>query len=180
MDAPVWRPSVLGIQAPQGPPPAASQPPASSRRGGVDLEARIGGNWFNRIGIIAICFGVAFFLKYAFDNEWIGPGGRVSIGVAIGLVFLAGGERLRKRYASYAYGLTGGGIAVLYLAIWFASIRHYNLIHPTLAFVLMAAVTATGSLLAARYDALPIAVLALIGGFLTPILLSTGVDNETG
>jgi len=180
LDAPVWRPSVLGIQAPQGPPPAASQPPASSRRGGVDLEARIGGNWFNRIGIIAICFGVAFFLKYAFDNEWIGPGGRVSIGVAIGLVFLAGGERLRKRYASYAYGLTGGGIAVLYLAIWFASIRHYNLIHPTLAFVLMAAVTATGSLLAARYDALPIAVLALIGGFLTPILLSTGVDNETG
>ncbi|MFY9609388.1 MAG: DUF2339 domain-containing protein [Blastocatellia bacterium] len=155
----------------------SAKPPTKRRS---DLEARIGGSWFNRIGIIAICFGVAFFLKYAFDNEWIGPAGRVSIGVAIGLAFLAGGERLRKRYASYAYGLTGGGLAVLYLAIWFASIQHYKLIHPTVAAILMAAVTVTGSLLAARYDALPIAVLSLIGGFLTPILLSTGVDNETG
>jgi uncharacterized membrane protein len=155
-----------------------SAKPAAKPRG--DLEARIGGNWFNRIGIIAICFGVAFFLKYAFDNEWIGPGGRVSIGVAIGLVFLAGGERLRKRYASYAYGLTGGGLAILYLAIWFASQNRYKLIPQILAFALMAMVTATGSFLAARYEALPIAVLALIGGFLTPILLSTGVDNETG
>ena len=180
-EAPPARRSVLGISAPQGtPPPAAVQSFPEPRRGGSDLEARIGGNWFNRIGIIAICFGVAFFLKYAFDNEWIGPTGRVSIGVAIGLAFLAAGERLRERYASYAYGLTGGGIAILYLAIWFASIKHYNLVHPMLAFILMAAVTATGSLLAARYDALPIAVLALIGGFLTPILLSTGVDNETG
>ena len=49
-----------------------------------------------------------------------------------------------------------------------------------MAFVYMAAVTALASLLAARYSALPIAVLGLIGGFLTPILLSTGVDNETG
>ncbi|HWO02688.1 MAG TPA: DUF2339 domain-containing protein [Blastocatellia bacterium] len=151
-----------------------------STRPRVDLESRIGGNWFNRIGIIAICFGVAFFLKYAFDNEWIGPGGRVSIGVAIGIAFLVGGERLRKRYASYAYGLTGGGLAILYLAIWFASQNRYNLIPQMLAFILMAVVTATGSLLAARYDALPIAVLALIGGFLTPILLSDGVDNEIG
>src|SRR6185312_1948052 len=72
------------------------------------------------------------------------------------------------------------GLAILYLAIWFASQNRYNLIPQMLAFILMAGVTATGSLLAARYDALPIAVLALIGGFLTPILLSTGVDDETG
>ncbi|MEK6300681.1 MAG: DUF2339 domain-containing protein [Acidobacteriota bacterium] len=179
VEAPMSRRSVLGIDAPQGPPPV-SQSSRAPRRGGSDLEARIGGNWFNRIGIIAICFGMAFFLKYAFDNEWIGPGGRVLIGVAIGIAFLVGGERLRKRYASYAYGLTGGGLAILYLAIWFASQNRYNLIPQMLAFILMAAVTAAGSLLAARYDALPIAVLALIGGFLTPILLSTGVDNETG
>ena len=48
------------------------------------------------------------------------------------------------------------------------------------AFVYMAAVTALASLLAARYSALPIAVLGLIGGFLTPILLSTDVDQRNG
>lgn len=182
---------VLGVPAPQGPPPAAlpgaQQPraPLSSRsisksKNGGDLESRIGGSWFNRIGVLAIFLGVAFFLKYAVDKEWIGPKARILIGVAIGITFLIGGERLRKKYPGYAYGLTGGGVAILYASIWFASGKHYDLLSTTVAFGLMALVTATASLLAARYNALPIAVLGLIGGFLTPILLSTGVDNETG
>lgn len=178
---------VIGAPVPQGPPPAFPParlappditPAAFARR--PDLEARIGGSWFNRIGIIAIFLGVTFFLKYAVDNEWIGPAGRVLIGAAIGVAFLLLGERLRKHYPSYAYGLTGGGIAVLYAAIWFASGNKYALLAQPVAFGLMALVTATATLLAARYSALPIAVLGLIGGFLTPILLSTGVDNETG
>jgi uncharacterized membrane protein len=179
------RGSVIGAPVPQGPPPPtpraraaapAIAPGSFSKAGG--LEARIGGSWFNRIGIIAIFLGVTFFLKYAVDSQWIGPAGRVLIGAAIGVGFLILGERLRKLYPSYAYGLTGGGIAVLYAAIWFASGNKYGLLSQPLAFALMASVTATASLLSARYSALPIAVLALIGGFLTPILLSTGVDNE--
>jgi len=178
---------VIGVPVPQGPPPAIPRarpaaptiaPSTFSQRS--DLEARIGGSWFNRIGIIAIFLGVTFFLKYAVDNQWIGPAGRVLIGAAVGLAFLILGERLRKLYPSYAYGLTGGGIAVLYAAIWFASGNKYGLLSQPVAFAFMALVTATASLLAARYNALPIAVLGLIGGFLTPILLSTGVDNEKG
>lgn len=160
--------------------PAAASVTAARSMRGADLESRIGGNWFNRIGVLAIFLGVAFFLKYAVDNDWIGPTTRVLTGVAIGILFLIGGERLRKLYASYAYGLTGGGIAVLYASIWFASSKRYALISTTEAFAFMAVVTLTASLLAARYSALAIAVLGLIGGFLTPILLSTGVDNETG
>ena len=178
---------VIGAPVPQGPPPPipparpsspSIAPSAFAKRG--DLEARIGGNWFNRIGIIAIFLGVTFFLKYAVDREWIGPAGRVLMAAAVGLGFLILGERLRKNYPSYAFGLTGGGIAVLYAAIWFASANRYGLLAQPVAFVLMAMVTATATLLAARYSALPIAVLGLIGGFLTPILLSTGVDNEAG
>ena len=177
------RDRVIGAPVPQSVPPPGSgarsgAPVAAARR--TDLETRIGGSWFNRIGIIAIFLGVTFFLKYAVDREWIGPAGRVSIGVAIGLAFLMLGERLRKLYPSYAYGLTGGGIAVLYAAIWFASANKYALLSQTVSFVFMAMVTATATLLAARYNALPIAVLGLIGGFLTPILLSTGVDNQVG
>ncbi|PYT06356.1 MAG: hypothetical protein DMF60_09560, partial [Acidobacteria bacterium] len=144
-----------------------------------DLESRIGGRWLLWIGVIAISFGMAFFLKYAFDNQWITPGWRINIGVAIGLAFLICAERLRGRYPIYSNGLSGGGIFILYLSI-FVGFNTYALIPQLLAFVLMAAVTATASLLAARYSALPIAILGLIGGFLTPILLSTGVDNEVG
>ncbi|MEK6408382.1 MAG: DUF2339 domain-containing protein [Acidobacteriota bacterium] len=144
-----------------------------------DLESRIGGRWLLWIGVVAISFGMAFFLKYAFDNQWITPGWRVNIGVAIGLGFLLGADRLRNRYPIYSHGLAGGGVFILYLSI-FVGCNTYALLSRPLALGLMAAVTATASLLSARYNALPIAILGLIGGFLTPILLSTGVDNEAG
>ena len=171
---------VLNVPVPSGPAPTVPPPVFSTRtKSRADLEARIGGNWFNRIGIIAVALGVGFFLKYAFDNGWIGPWGRVMIGIAIGLGFLIAGERLRPRYHNYAYGLTGGGILILYLS-FFGAYRFLELLDPVPAFICMALVTATASLLSARYNALPIAVLGLIGGFLTPPLLSTGVDNEAG
>jgi uncharacterized membrane protein len=176
------------------PPSAAAPPPPSApsreplavamqtqaRRAPDDLEARIGGSWFNRIGVAAIVLGVGFLLKLAFDEQVIGPRGRVMLGIAVGIAFLLGGERIRARgYGLYAQGLSGGGIAILYLAI-FAARALYGLIEQPPAFLFMALVTTTAVLLAARYDALPIAILGLIGGFLTPILLSTGTDNQVG
>jgi uncharacterized membrane protein len=145
-----------------------------------DLESMVGGSWFNWIGIIAVTLGVGFFLKLAFDKQWIGPVGRVTLAALLGLVLLYLGERLRGRgLKSYAYVLSGGGILVLYLST-FAACNFYHLIGQTTAFLLMAAVTTTAVLLSVRLDALPVAILGLVGGFLTPLLLSTGVDNEVG
>lgn len=155
-------------------------PQAKHRAAWGDLEMRIGGNWLSRIGIIAIVLGVGFFLKYAFDNQWIGPRGRISLGVMSGVGVLIAGERLRARgYRTYAHSLSGGGILILYLSIY-AAYAFYRLIGHAPAFLLMVAITGMTVLLAARYTALPIAVLGLIGGFLTPVLLSTGTDNEAG
>lgn len=168
------------------PPPANIVPAPSinastaSTKKPQDLETQIVGNWFNRIAIVAIILGVGFFLKYAFDNQWIGPRGKVMTGVLAGLALLVGGERLRARdYKQFAQGLSGGGIAILYLSV-FAAFSFYQLVGQLPAFALMTMVTATAVLLAARYDALAIAILGLLGGFLTPILLSTGVDNQVG
>jgi uncharacterized membrane protein len=145
-----------------------------------DLESLIGGSWFNWIGIIAVTFGVAFFLKFAFDKQWIGPSARVSLSAIVGIVLLYVGERLRKRgLKAYAYILSGGGLLILYLSD-FAAYNFYHLIPQVLAFLLMAAVTTTAVLLSVRLNALPVAILGLVGGFLTPVLLSTGVDNEVG
>lgn len=145
-----------------------------------DLESMVGGSWFNWIGIIAVTLGVGFFLKLAFDKQWIGPAGRVAIAALVGMVLLYLGERLRGRgMKSYAYILSGGGILVLYLSV-FAAYNLYHLIGQPGAFLLMAAVTTTAVLLSVRLDALPVALLGLVGGFLTPMLLSTGVDNEVG
>jgi uncharacterized membrane protein len=145
-----------------------------------DLESRIAGSWFNWIGIIAVTLGVGFFLKLAIDNGWVGPSGRVGFAALLGISLLYVGERLRNRgLQSFAYILSGGGILVLYLADY-AAFNFYHLIGQPLAFSLMAVVTTTAVLLAVRLNALPVAILGLIGGFLTPVMLSTGVDNEVG
>ena len=145
-----------------------------------DLESVIAGSWFNWIGIIAVTFGVAFFLKFAFDNQWIGPSARVSLAALAGVALLYVGERLRRRdLRSYAYVLSGGGLLILYLSVY-AAYSLYHLIGHTPALLLMVAVTTTAVLLSVRLNALPVAILGLVGGFLTPVLLSTGVDNEVG
>jgi uncharacterized membrane protein len=145
-----------------------------------DLESMVGGSWFNWIGIIAVTLGVGFFLKLAFDKQWIGPAGRVTIAAVVGILLLYLGERLRGRgMRSYAYILSGGGILVLYLSD-FAAYNFYHLIGQPTAFALMAVVTMAAVALSVRLDALPVALLGLVGGFLTPVLLSTGVDNEVG
>ena len=145
-----------------------------------DLESMVGGSWFNWIGIFAVTLGVAFFLKYAFDKQWIGPLGRVTLAALVGIALLYLGDRLRGRgLKSYAYVLSGGGILILYLSD-FAAYNFYHLIGQPTAFVLMAAVTTVAVLLSVRLDALAVALLGLVGGFLTPLLLSTGVDNEVG
>ncbi|MEW6624952.1 MAG: DUF2339 domain-containing protein [Bacillota bacterium] len=75
------------------------------------LETKIGGTILNRIGIVAFLIGMAFFLKYAFDNQWVGPMGRVMIGMFLGLFFLAGGEYYQKKsFVKFAQGISGGGI----------------------------------------------------------------------
>lgn len=150
--------------------------PADNR----ELESLIGGTWFNRIGILAIVLAVGYFLREAFRRGWIGPQGRVMIGVATGLGLLFAGEKLRgKGYRNYAFGLSGGGISILYLT-FFAAYDRYQLVSQPAAFLLMSLVTVTAVLLAARYDALAIAILGLLGGFLTPYMVSSGKDNQTG
>lgn len=145
-----------------------------------DLEQLIGGSLLNWVGIIAVSLAVGFFLKYAFDNDWIGERGQVLLGALVGAGLLAAAERLRARgYRSYAYVLSGGGILILYLTVYAARV-FYELIEVLPAFLLMIVVTTTAVLLAARHHAYPIAVLGLIGGFMTPALLSTGVDNQIG
>jgi uncharacterized membrane protein len=144
------------------------------------LETVIGGNWLNKIGIVAIILGMAYFLKYAIDNRWIGEMGRVVLGVLTGLGLLFCGEALqRKQYRAYGITIAAGGIAILYFSI-FAAFNFYSLIAQLPALFLMVMITTSAVLMALRYDARVIAWIGILGGFLTPVMLSTGRDNQVG
>ncbi|HEX3109626.1 MAG TPA: DUF2339 domain-containing protein [Thermoanaerobaculia bacterium] len=143
------------------------------------LETRIGAHWLNRVGIAAVLFGAAFFLKYAFDNDWVGPSMRVTIGAAVGIALLGWAELLRARgHELFAHSLDVLGAGILYLTIWAAS-EMYTLVSGGAAFGAMIAVTAIVVGLGLRHRSQFLAGVALTGGFMTPILLSTGGDHET-
>src|SRR3989338_7024583 len=150
-----------------------------SETGPRNLESYIGRWWLGIVGLTAIIFGMSFFIKYAFDNNWIGETGRVMLGIAMGLVFVVAGEILRLRIAKYSYILSGGGLALFYLSIY-AAFSFYHLIGQPTAFIFMGLVTAFGVTLSLFANAVELAALAAAGGFLTPYLLSTGIANDAG
>jgi uncharacterized membrane protein len=142
------------------------------------LETRIGSRWLNRIGIVAVLVGVSYFLKYAFENDWIGPGMQVMIGMAAGIAVAAWSERFRRHgFAGFSYSLKAVGAGALYLSLW-ASFELYGLVPAAVAFCGMVVVTAAMAVLAVLEGAEVLAGLALVGGFLTPVLVSTGRNQE--
>ncbi len=171
--------------APPAPQPTAPArpvpiPPPAPSRTREEWEALIGGKLLNRIGALALIIGIGFFLKYAFDRNWITETMRVCIGGAAGFLLLFGAALSHKKgFAVFSQGLVGAGIATLYLSVY-ATFSFYHLVSQPVAFLLMAAVTVIGFTRAFRYDSFAVALLGWLGGFLTPLLLSTGTANEVG
>src|SRR5436189_5382571 len=164
----VIKPSVPQISAPARPP--------------INWEQFMGAKLFAWIGGLALFLGVAFFVKYSFEHNLIPPELRVAIGFTIGVSLLIGGLLVkRKENAVTAQTLCATGILVLY-AVTFACRSYYHFaffgLIPT--FLLMTLITAVAFLLAVRLNAIVVAVLGIAGGFLTPVLLSTGQDNPLG
>src|SRR5579871_77590 len=181
--APINRPSP--VQPPPSQPPRLQpQPPrfatVTSRQTDQEsnLERKIGQYWLNRVGIVAMLIGVSYFLKYAFDSNWIGPSGRVGLGLLAGIGLIVWSEWFRNRgHAPFSYSLKAVGIGTLYLSLW-AGYRLYAVIPSSVAFVAMVIVTASMIVLALTQDAELLAAFALMGGFATPALVSSGENHE--
>ena len=155
-------------------PPAVKRSPVLSGT----AEVRLGQKWLLIAGLVITVLAVGYFLKYSFDRNWIGPAGRVALAYLAGIAMLGVGEFFRRRKLKlFGLYLLGGGIAVLYFASY-AAFQVYDLIGQLPAFGLMALVTALAGVLSLYHDTKWLAVLGIIGGFLTPVILSTGTDNQ--
>ena len=146
----------------------------------INWEKVLGVQLFAWVGGLALFLGVAFFVKYSFENNLISPQLRVALGFLFGIGMMIAGLLLpREKNAVTVQTFCATATLILYANI-FAAHAYYHFINPTGAFALMALVTVTAFLLSVRLNAQMIAILGLLGGFLTPPLLSTGVDNPVG
>lgn len=158
--------------------PAATAPVKVPRK--IDWEAFMGVKLFAWIGGFVFFLGVLFFVKYSFENNLITPRMRIALGAIIGLGLIAAGWRAAKKsYRVPGQSLCATGILILYADI-FAAEAFYNLISLTPAFALMSLVTIGAFFLAVVLNAQVVVILGLLGGFLTPILLSAKQDNSLG
>ncbi len=144
------------------------------------MEFAVASQWLLRIGILILVVGVGFFLKYSIDRTAAGPRGRPCAAVddrRARRCWSVGRSCSARRYHVFGQGLLGGGLATLYFCV-FAAV---NLLSPdpsaTLAFGLMTLVTVLAGGIAVRFNSMLVAVLGILGGYGTPVMLSTGAGQ---
>lgn len=142
------------------------------RRSGVQAEFAVATNWLVRLFVIITVACAGFFLQHSIQSGWFPPTARVTLCVFAGIGMVWGGIRLLgRRYHLLGQGIIGGGFAILYFA-FFAAANLYHFIGVVAAFACMALITCAAGVLSVTQNSLLIAVLGIIGGYGTPIMLS--------
>jgi uncharacterized membrane protein len=136
-----------------------------------------GGNTIVKAGVGILFIGLAFLAKFASEHVHVSVELRLAGIAAVAIVLLIAGWRLRERRAGYAQVLQGGAVAVLYLTL-FVAFRFYGVLAVGPVFALMIVVAALAAALAVLQDARALAMIGALGGFATPLLVSTGSGDH--
>ncbi|HXF80178.1 MAG TPA: DUF2339 domain-containing protein [Usitatibacter sp.] len=158
---------------PPPPPPPPREPPKPN----FIVAWFTGGNTIVRVGLVILFFGLAFLVKYGVEHQLVPVELRVAAVAAAGIALLVIGWWLRERRPEYALSLQGAGVAVLYLVV-FGSLRLYHLLPASAAFFLLTLIAIFSAVLAIGQNSLALAVFGAAGGFLAPILASTGQGSH--
>ena len=155
------------------PAPGPDREPAPAGRRWIDAARAwlFGGNTVVRVGVVILFFGVAFFLNYVAERGWIPIELRLGAAATAGVALLAVGWRLRNARREYAVALQGAGAGVAYLTA-FAAVNLYDVIGTAVGLSIMLVLVVLAAVLAVTQDARSLAVLATLGGFLGPVLVS--------
>lgn len=155
---------------------STSTPQKESKEKKTNYEQFIGENLFGKIGILIFVIGIGFFVKYAIDKNWINETMRTILGFGIGAGLFAIGHKLREKYRTFSSLLVGGCFAVFFLTDAIAY-HYYELYSQPIAFAILVVSTLLMVTLSILYDRRELAIIALIGGFLAPFIVSGGGEK---
>jgi uncharacterized membrane protein len=168
-------PAEFGPEVPL-PTPTPILPSPQAPREPIQWELLVGRKALGWIAVVSLVFAAAFFLRYAIENEWIGPLGRVAVGAVTGVALLVGGWHYDRRgWRIFSQMLSAAGVIVLYLSTY-SAFGFYHLLPREAATIFLAVVIVESAILAVRYDSLAIALTAVLGGLATPVLMHSGHD----
>ena len=172
--APLPPPSTQPLTPPSTPPSSTLSQPGPL----ATLKAWLfGGNTIVKLGVGILFIGLAFLAKYASEHVHVPVELRLAGIATVALVLLAVGWRLRLQRPGYAQVLQGGAVAVLYLTL-FVAFRFYGVLSAGPVFAAMVVVAVLAAALAVLQDARSLAVIGALGGFATPLLVSSGSGNQ--
>jgi len=174
------QPAPATVKAPASAPATAAPPPRVKPQPDMFTGLLSGllawfmkGNPLAKLGVLLMFFGLAYLLKYTVERDMLPIELRLAGAALASLAMLGLGWRLRAKQSLYALILQGGAVGALYITV-FGAFRLYALLPHLLAFALMLVICAASVGLAVLQRALSLAMLASIGGYLSPLLLSTG------
>jgi len=164
----------------QNHPVADTPPPHPAARwdfGSANTEFLLGGNLAGKLGFLAIILAAGWFIKLAFDREWLNASARIMTGILIGYTALGGALMLaHRRYRILPAAATGAGIAIIFLSLW-GGYYFYDLLNPTETFLYMLLLILWGAVLSHTAASETIYSFSAIGAFLAPILMSGGENS---
>jgi len=161
---------------------AASAPPAAPvqrlfpptllpAREPIDLEQLLGGKGLLVIGVVALLTAAGLFLRYAFEQGWVAPWVRVLGALVLGVAIAVAGERqIVRGLRRFGLAMVGAGGGLAYLGLW-AAAGPYDMVPRGLGVLLAAATSAAVAWRSVAHDSEPLALWALLGAFLAPLLL---------
>jgi uncharacterized membrane protein len=159
------------------PPGPAQGEPKDFTPARKSAELAVGQKWFLGIGVLVLIIGIGFFLKYAFDQEWLGPAVQIAVGFVCGACLLfTGGVCHRRELRGLDVGIGAFGLGTLYLSSYAASQVHH-LLPGALALVVILIVTLVGSCLSCLWMSQSLAVLTFLGAYLAPLLFASEQFN---
>src|SRR5262249_1918907 len=174
----VVSPGPATASVPPVPPTPASEPEPG-------FEERFGTQWVVWVGGLALALGAIFLVRYAIEQDLVGPGVRIFLGTLLAATLVGAGEWTRRNevrsglgeiQAAYIPGiLTAAGTTAAY-ATAYSAYALYDFLSPGSAFVLLGMV-ALATLAAALLHGPGLAGLGLVGAYVTPLLVSTGKPN---
>jgi uncharacterized membrane protein len=164
---------VVKVQEPVAPVQQPYIPPVQKPKKEFNFEEFIGGKLITIIGIVILVIGLGIGVKYAIDNDMLGPMARIVLAYAAGAVLLLIAFRLKQKYKAFSAVLLSGAMASLYFTT-FIAYSLYGLFPQAAAFGIMVIFTMFTVYAAIIYDLQVIGIIGLVGAYAVPMLLSDG------